>query len=229
MLLRKLSIMVAVLVTFVLTSLYQPLAFLQALAQHDEPCQTFRQTGKTVCDPFLTYWQQHGGLPIFGYPISQPFPERSDLNGKTYTVQYFERAVFEQHPENKPPYDVLLSQLGRYRFQGKYPDKDPSEPYTDNLPRYPDAQNIQITHGNGGTEFNTTMTYVTAAKPDEILSFYKNVLLKDGWRLYDQGADYLSFAFILGPGDGGVQRLDVNVETISPVQTKVTVSFLAGG
>ena len=33
----------------------------------------------------------------------------SDLDGKSYTVQYFERAVFELHPENQPPFNVLLS------------------------------------------------------------------------------------------------------------------------
>src|SRR3954471_12332073 len=108
-----------VVVTLILTTLFQPLAFLQALAQHAEPCQTFRETGKSICRPFLQYWQQHGGLPIFGYPISHPFEEPSALDGKTYTVQYFERAVFEAHPENKPPYDVLLSQLGRLRYQDK--------------------------------------------------------------------------------------------------------------
>jgi hypothetical protein len=37
-----------------------------------------------------------------------------------YTVQYFERAVFEYHPENQPPYDVLLSQLGTYQYKAKY-------------------------------------------------------------------------------------------------------------
>ncbi|MFL5735444.1 MAG: alpha/beta fold hydrolase, partial [Chloroflexia bacterium] len=40
-----------------------------------------------------------------------------DLNGKPYTVQYFERAVFELHPENAAPYDVLLSQLGTFQNQ----------------------------------------------------------------------------------------------------------------
>jgi len=35
-------------------------------------------------------------------------------------VQYFERAVFELHPENKVPYDVLLTQLDRTRYQQKY-------------------------------------------------------------------------------------------------------------
>jgi hypothetical protein len=38
--------------------------------------------------------------------------ETSDLDGKQYRVQYFERAVMEFHPENRPPNDVLLAQLG---------------------------------------------------------------------------------------------------------------------
>ncbi len=35
------------------------------------------------------------------------------IDGKAYTVQYFERARFEWHPENPAPYDVLLGQFGR--------------------------------------------------------------------------------------------------------------------
>jgi phospholipase C len=78
----------------------------------------FSQTGKRLGGIFLQYWQTHGGLMQQGYPISDEFTEVSDLNGKPYTVQYFERAVFEAHPENQPPYNVLLSQLGTYRLQG---------------------------------------------------------------------------------------------------------------
>ena len=37
-----------------------------------------------------------------------------------YTVQYFERAVMEMHPENKAPFDVLLSQLGTFQYKAKY-------------------------------------------------------------------------------------------------------------
>ena len=55
-----------------------------------------------------------------GYPITDEFQEKSEADGKVYTVQYFERAVFELHSENKPPYDVLLSLLGRFRFESKY-------------------------------------------------------------------------------------------------------------
>ena len=83
--------------------------------------RTFEETGKTVAGRFLQYWEENGGLAQQGYPISDEFIERSDTDGKTYRVQYFERAVFELHPENKPPYDVLLSQLGTLRYKEKYP------------------------------------------------------------------------------------------------------------
>ncbi len=81
---------------------------------------TFSQTGKTVYSPFLEYWKSHGGLAQQGYPISNLIRERSDLDGKEYVMQYFERAVFEMHPENKPPFDVLLSQLGTMKYKSKY-------------------------------------------------------------------------------------------------------------
>lgn len=55
-----------------------------------------------------------------GLPIPAEMQEVSDTDGKTYTVQYFERAVFEMHPENKRPGDILLSQLGTFRYQKKY-------------------------------------------------------------------------------------------------------------
>jgi hypothetical protein len=84
--------------------------------------QYFPQTGQWVSDPFLSYWKSHGGLMQQGYPISGRFTEKSDLDGKLYTVQYFERAVFELHPENQPPFDVLLSQLGTERYKAKYPN-----------------------------------------------------------------------------------------------------------
>ena len=78
------------------------------------------ETGKRLGGRFLQYWQQNGGLPQQGYPISEEFQEVSALNGKSYTVQYFERAVFELHPENQPPYDVLLSHLGKFRNDQQY-------------------------------------------------------------------------------------------------------------
>jgi hypothetical protein len=87
---------------------------------------SFPQTGKRLGGAFLGYWKAHGGLAQQGYPISNEFAERSDLDGNTYTVQYFERAVFELHPENRPPNNVLLSQLGAFRLKSKYTNTLPA-------------------------------------------------------------------------------------------------------
>ncbi len=72
----------------------------------------FAETGHNLGEGFLAYWQQHGGLAQFGFPISEVFEQRLE-DGRTYRVQYFERARFEHHPENATPYDVLLGQFGR--------------------------------------------------------------------------------------------------------------------
>jgi carboxyl-terminal processing protease len=89
--------------------------------------RTFPETGMTAQGKFLAYWNSHGGLAQQGYPISSEMQERSDTDGKTYTVQYFERAVFEAHPENKAPYDVLLSLLGSFTYKQKYPNGAPNQ------------------------------------------------------------------------------------------------------
>jgi hypothetical protein len=72
----------------------------------------FPETGHNLGGGFLVYWNANGALPQFGYPISEEIAETLE-DGKAYTVQYFERARFEHHPENRPPYDVLLGQFGR--------------------------------------------------------------------------------------------------------------------
>ena len=74
----------------------------------------FPQTGQCVQEPFLTYWRTHGGLAIHGYPLSTAGPEQLE-DGKTYTVQYFERSRFERHPEHAGTVFVKLipNQLGR--------------------------------------------------------------------------------------------------------------------
>lgn len=67
---------------------------------------TFKETGYTVEDPFLTYWRMRGGLNIFGYPISNLYTEGG------LQVQWFERVRMEYHPENPADQRVLLGFLG---------------------------------------------------------------------------------------------------------------------
>jgi hypothetical protein len=89
----------------------------------DAGCVYFRETGHYACHDFLFYWQEHGldfgdpgisyreSLALFGYPISEPFTT-TNADGDTVVTQYFERAVFELHPDNVYPYRILLRRLG---------------------------------------------------------------------------------------------------------------------
>ncbi|PZR98723.1 MAG: hypothetical protein DLM69_08320 [Candidatus Chloroheliales bacterium] len=114
----------------------------------------FAVTGKTLGGKFIAYWEQHGGLMQFGYPLSNEFREVSELDGKSYSVQYFERAVFEYHPENQPPYDVLLSQIGRLHYEQKQKSAPPPLPLSQQI-----EYNIYPPHdivGSGDYIFWTT-------------------------------------------------------------------------
>ncbi len=72
----------------------------------------FPETQHTLSHEFKLFWEQNGGLPIFGYPLSEEFPERNADLGLVRTTQYLERERLEFHPENKVPYRVLLGRLG---------------------------------------------------------------------------------------------------------------------
>jgi len=90
-------------------------AFQRAAASTSSDCVYVQATGHNLCGGFRTYWNQFGGLAVFGMPISEPFQE----NG--VTVQYFERQRFEWHPGAWPErYDVLLGRVGA-EVLGIYP------------------------------------------------------------------------------------------------------------
>jgi hypothetical protein len=74
---------------------------------------------------FLETWKNTpNALFTLGYPISQPFIEESFTNpGQFYRVQYFERAILEEHPENFGQqgnrFYVLGRLLGKRLAQGR--------------------------------------------------------------------------------------------------------------
>ena len=86
-------------------------------------CMFFAQTGHNLCEPFLGYWRTHGldlgqvgvtaaeSLALFGLPISGVADERNS-SGDVVPTQWFERARFEYHKNNQPPFNVLLGRLG---------------------------------------------------------------------------------------------------------------------
>jgi hypothetical protein len=78
-----------------------------ARATKAKDCVYFEETGHNVCDVFLKRWNMSGGLPVFGYPISEAFTEDGML------VQYFQRQRMEHQPGVWPErHDVLLGLLG---------------------------------------------------------------------------------------------------------------------
>ena len=85
----------------------------------------FAETGHAIAPQFWGFWSRNGlefdgnkkaksaaeSLALFGFPVSEAQMEQGS-DGQTYLTQWFERARFEYHPENKAPYDVLLGRLG---------------------------------------------------------------------------------------------------------------------
>jgi len=86
--------------------------------------QCFAETGQCTEGRFLAYWRYNGGLARHGYPLTQERRERLE-DGQEYTVQYFERTRLEYHPDNPPPHDIQIGQLGR-RFGAPEPPVAPS-------------------------------------------------------------------------------------------------------
>jgi hypothetical protein len=68
--------------------------------------ETFLETGFSLNGMLLGFWNNNGGLSIFGFPIDS---EREN-NGLVF--QWFERNRLELHPENAAPYNILLGRLG---------------------------------------------------------------------------------------------------------------------
>ena len=78
----------------------------------------FAETGHSVKQAFLRYWQREGGVAVFGYPISEELPEINTSDGKVYTVQYFERARLEWHPTFAGTADeVQLGLIGKQALE----------------------------------------------------------------------------------------------------------------
>ncbi len=87
-----------------------PISTNQIPAASDPNCQYFPETGHSICNAFLTYFREHGGLNVFGYPISEMIIEGDRI------AQYFQRAKMEWHPERPAFHKVQLASIGSLAF-----------------------------------------------------------------------------------------------------------------
>jgi hypothetical protein len=113
----------------------------------------FPETGHMVSFAFLDFYDNHGGLDIFGYPISEPLIEGE------YIVQYFQRMRMEWHPERPREDRVVLGSLGNeyiYRF-GVPAEYRERQPYSPSIPQQSTPASV------GGSPENKPTLHVWAA------------------------------------------------------------------
>ncbi|HET9223216.1 MAG TPA: hypothetical protein VFO07_11970, partial [Roseiflexaceae bacterium] len=71
--LRNSPRLVSTLIVFALLAMLGLAVGARAQAQSDQLC--FPQTGQCISGRIRTFWEENGGLPVFGYPIT---PQRAE-------------------------------------------------------------------------------------------------------------------------------------------------------
>jgi hypothetical protein len=90
----------------------------------------FEETGHTIEGAFLAFFETHGGLSTFGYPLTVVFDEDG------HDVQYFQRARFELHDKGKPSERVVLGALGTALHEAEPPIPAADIPPPDHADRF---------------------------------------------------------------------------------------------
>ncbi len=83
-----------------------------AYAQGGSTTQFFPETGHNVSGEFWKYYQSvPNARLVFGYPLTEAFPDKNNR-----LIQYFTRARFELYPEEPVGQRVRLSALGSFIY-----------------------------------------------------------------------------------------------------------------
>jgi len=96
----------------------------------EEALRYFEETGHVIRGPFLAFFEKHGGLGTFGYPLTTVFLEDG------HEVQYFQRARFELHNKGEPGEHVVLGALGTELHPGEPPIPASEIPPPDHAERF---------------------------------------------------------------------------------------------
>ncbi len=146
----------------------------------------YPQTGRTIEGGFLSFFDQHGGLDLFGYPIGEMEP----ADGNTVT-QWFQRARLELQPGDTGG-RIVLAPLGEQVLQMKHPDAviPQTAPATGVLQASPPGALVAMAPDSALPEAPANLLGASSPSVDMQLS----ASLKDS---------------ITGGGDAGIQRVFV--------------------
>jgi hypothetical protein len=109
-------------------------AWMLPSASAQNQARYFAATGHYLRGAFRSFWERNGGLPIFGYPITEEYIRKSD--GRT--VQYFERARFELTVHGNQAI-IGLGMLGVEATGGKIFPRTPPVPNTSTRRYFPET------------------------------------------------------------------------------------------
>lgn len=195
--------------------------------------QFFRETGHNVRGEFLAFYNDNGGLEIFGYPITEQFP----VDGKI--VQYFQNVSMELGGGNSQTSRVRLSSLSETLLKTE-PPIDPAPTDAATLQRYfpetghiADSRFFDFFNTNGGVSLFGYPIAEAADESGQIVQYFQNVRMV--WNPVAQQVHLSSLGeveFDIGPHDpsllGGGRALGLNPEEptseVASIRVDVSVS-----
>jgi hypothetical protein len=187
----------------------------------------FVETGHAIAPQFWGFWSRNGlefdgkpkakslaeSLALFGYPISGLQMEQAS-DGNSYLTQWYERARFEYHPENRAPYDVLLGRLGAEALEAKLQPPPPP-----GLPGIPAPSGNCVRNAEPAAEgIQAWVTDPTPRAPGTVTSLCARLIVNGA---VVPGAQVTAVAHFdegdasYGPastGADGVAQIDFNIE-----------------
>jgi heat shock protein HslJ len=140
-------------------------------------------------------------------------------DGRTYIVQWFERARFEEHPENAPPYNVLFGRLGA----------DILQTYM-NPPVAPTLAPPTPTPGAGPGGCVPKMSFVSDVTVPNGTTLQPNASFVRTWRVRNDGTCYWdsSYRLVFSNGDQIGGPAWVSVPNTEPgAQANISVPLVA--
>jgi len=180
-------------------------------------CQFFAETGRSICEPFLSYWRGRGlndprlsgyerSLGLFGLPLTEPRLEQNS-SGDTVLTQWFERARFEDHGSEPGRPGVLLGLLANELRAVPAPAPAPAPTPASPCPELPPSRNGEI-RPSPCLPIGAQMAIdVRGFAPDEEVAFW---LTAPNNQVF--GAEQSVFA----ASDGMVRDYRFTADTLSP-------------
>lgn len=177
--------------------------------------QYFHVTQHNVGGRFLQFWQDNGGLPIFGYPLSEEFYQ--EIGNEIVLVQYFERVRLEARID-AGELVVSVANLGRMVVDARAE----LVAYTAPMPGLERIASATTSYKGAGWSKRTNITRGAAMIDGTIVPKGKEFS-------FLESSNFIDTDFVVGYGIDGGQLVTVVAGGICQVSTTVFRAASNGG